>query len=56
MSGPIAWAEIWNQIGPLSETVLSGTPVFKEDGTLLHLDLMLILRLPPLQAAAPSRQ
>ena len=32
MSGPVAWAEIWNQIGPLSELVLSGTPVFKEDG------------------------
>ena len=36
MSGPIAWAEIWNQIGPLSELVLSGTPVFKEDGKLDH--------------------
>lgn len=32
MSGPVAWAEIWNQIGPLSELVLSGTPVYKEDG------------------------
>jgi hypothetical protein len=37
MSGPIAWAEIWNQVGPLSETVLSGTPVFKEDGRSLTL-------------------
>jgi len=32
MSGPLAWAEIWSSIGPLSELVLSGTPVYKEDG------------------------
>jgi hypothetical protein len=47
-SGPKAWsgksawvamgsrsdslAEVWNSLGPLSELVLSGTPVYKEDG------------------------
>jgi hypothetical protein len=52
MSGPIAWAEIWNQVGPLSETVLSGTPVFKEDGRSLDLvpdwspDFLLFKQLP----------
>ncbi|ORY35646.1 hypothetical protein BCR39DRAFT_511288 [Naematelia encephala] len=39
MSGPIAWAEIWNSIGPLSELVLSGTPVYKEDDFLLFKQL-----------------
>lgn len=32
MSGPIAWAEIWNQLGPLAELVMQGTSVSKEDG------------------------
>jgi hypothetical protein len=32
-------AEIWNSIGPLSEVVLSGTPVSKEDDFLLFRQL-----------------
>ncbi|KIY35872.1 hypothetical protein I305_01447 [Cryptococcus gattii E566] len=39
MSGPVAWSEIWNSIGPLSELVLSGTPVWKEDDFLLFKQL-----------------
>ncbi|AFR96575.2 hypothetical protein C343_04702 [Cryptococcus neoformans C23] len=39
MSGPVAWSEIWNSIGPLSEVVLSGTPVWKEDDFLLFKQL-----------------
>nr|XP_019044826.1 hypothetical protein I302_06740 [Kwoniella bestiolae CBS 10118]OCF23756.1 hypothetical protein I302_06740 [Kwoniella bestiolae CBS 10118] len=40
MSGSVAWAaEIWNAIGPLSELVLSGTPVCKEDDFLLFKQL-----------------
>lgn len=42
MSGPAAWAEIWAQLGPLSELVLSGTPVFKEDGKLINHVLPLV--------------
>lgn len=34
MSGPIAWAEIRNQLVPLAELVMQGTSVSKEDGTL----------------------
>ena len=30
--GLLLKTEIWDQLGPLSELVLSGTPVFKEDG------------------------
>jgi hypothetical protein len=61
MSGPVAWAEIWNQIGPLSELVLSGTPVFKEDGEssmCFAIGTMLnCTRLPALQAAtSPGEQ
>lgn len=32
MSGPIAWAELWNSLGPLAELVMKGTSVSKEDG------------------------
>nr|XP_019006639.1 uncharacterized protein I203_00231 [Kwoniella mangroviensis CBS 8507]OCF70100.1 hypothetical protein I203_00231 [Kwoniella mangroviensis CBS 8507] len=39
MSGTIAWAEIWTAIGPLSELVLNGTPVCKEDDFLLFKQL-----------------
>ncbi|WWD02256.1 hypothetical protein V865_000294 [Kwoniella europaea PYCC6329] len=39
MSGTVAWAEIWNALGPLSELVLSGTPVCKEDDFLLFKQL-----------------
>ncbi|WVR09485.1 hypothetical protein IAU60_006553 [Kwoniella sp. DSM 27419] len=39
MSGPVAWSEIWNSLGPLSELVLSGTPVSKEDDFLLFKQL-----------------
>ncbi|WWC63422.1 uncharacterized protein I303_106024 [Kwoniella dejecticola CBS 10117] len=39
MSGTIAWAEIWDALGPLSELVLSGTPVTKEDDFLLFKQL-----------------
>ncbi|GFZ50846.1 hypothetical protein JCM24511_08604 [Saitozyma sp. JCM 24511] len=39
MSGPTAWSEIWAAIGPLSELVLSGTPVSKEDDFLLFKQL-----------------
>ncbi|WVQ81842.1 hypothetical protein IAT38_003969 [Cryptococcus sp. DSM 104549] len=39
MSGPVAWSEIWASLGPLSEVVLKGTPVWKEDDFLLFKQL-----------------
>nr|XP_019011586.1 uncharacterized protein I206_03688 [Kwoniella pini CBS 10737]OCF50367.1 hypothetical protein I206_03688 [Kwoniella pini CBS 10737] len=39
MSGAVAWAEIWDALGPISELVLSGTPVTKEDDFLLFKQL-----------------
>ncbi|WVQ95071.1 hypothetical protein IAU59_002164 [Kwoniella sp. CBS 9459] len=34
-SGPVAWAEVWDSLGPLAEMALNGTPVWKEDDFLL---------------------
>nr|XP_031864017.1 uncharacterized protein CI109_000661 [Kwoniella shandongensis]KAA5531089.1 hypothetical protein CI109_000661 [Kwoniella shandongensis] len=31
VSGAVAWAEIWDQLGPLSELVMSGTTMWRED-------------------------
>ncbi|ODN83508.1 hypothetical protein L202_01642 [Cryptococcus amylolentus CBS 6039] len=39
MSGPSAWSEIWSSLGPISEIVLAGTPVWKEDDFLLFRQL-----------------
>nr|ODN91900.1 hypothetical protein L203_01154 [Cryptococcus depauperatus CBS 7841] len=39
MSGAVAWSEIWSALGPLSELVLGGTPVYKEDDLLLFKQL-----------------
>ncbi|KAL1413038.1 hypothetical protein Q8F55_000787 [Vanrija albida] len=30
-SGPQAWAEMWTVLGPLTELVLGGTPIYRED-------------------------
>ncbi|WVQ71976.1 hypothetical protein IAR50_001519 [Cryptococcus sp. DSM 104548] len=38
-SGPSAWSEIWTSLGPISEIVLAGTPVWKEDDFLLFKQL-----------------
>ncbi|OCF32765.1 hypothetical protein I316_05687 [Kwoniella heveanensis BCC8398] len=34
-SGPVAWSEVWQSLGPLAEMALNGTPVSKEDDLLL---------------------
>ncbi|WWC90485.1 uncharacterized protein L201_005421 [Kwoniella dendrophila CBS 6074] len=39
MSGTVAWAEIWDALGPLSELALSGQPITKEDDFLLFKQL-----------------
>ncbi|WRT68535.1 uncharacterized protein IL334_005512 [Kwoniella shivajii] len=38
-SGIVAWSEVWHSLGPLSELVLNGTPVYKEDDFLLFKQL-----------------
>jgi hypothetical protein len=30
--GAVAWAELWEQIGPLAKQVMEGSTIFKHDG------------------------
>jgi len=31
LSGREAWAELWSTLGPMTEVIIGGTPVFVED-------------------------
>lgn len=31
-SGPEAWSELWSMLGSLTEVLLSGTSIYKDDG------------------------
>ena len=42
-TGSVAWAEVWSDIGPLSETVMKGQTVHRLDGMLhRHLSALVI--------------